>query len=620
MAATQKALVIGLVLAGLIPFSNSAKAFSTGRFTTGETGGPFPGEQNCSRCHQGSEVNSGEGSVGVMIGESPASEFMYTPGETVSLIISYTDPNAALGGFQLTVRSGEGCGQPGTLAAGETEAGSTVRTIDGTCGGMPVQWAAHSRPAIGGSGTWEVAWTAAAESAGAVTLALAVNAANGDRGRNGDTIYTYAATIEPAGAEPPMPPAISDGGVVLADRFSETRTGAPNALAAALGTGFADMAEAVSGTVDETGRVSTALAGTCVEVNQHRAPIVQLDPEEVTFQIPSETGIGAASVQVIRGCDADGELRSNAAMFQVAAVQPVFFQFSEDPAGISALHADLTLVAAAEAVPGRVTRPAVPGDFVTFFGTGFGPTHPPLGTGEIPVESHPLAAQSFRPMIGQMEVPAEKVVYAGAAPSFVGLYQLTLQVPDNVPAGSHAFAVLLDGVESASGPMLEIGNPADEMPTACTVGQVVELGTTCDVMVGDAVARFEIDESGQGCIVLGTDSTCGEQSVSAEGIEAGKNEDGSWTIAVLPEQPGPEDEEAPPDCEAEMVIKPGGSCRAVILGIEAFLQVDEDGKACASAPSVNITLCEMEGELDLTPYGAEVSKNDDNTWTVVKVP
>lgn len=622
MTATRKALVPGLLLAGLIAFANSAWAYSAGRFTRGNTGGEFPGELVCTRCHQGNELNSGSGTVGITVGETPAAEYTYTPGETVSLIISLTDENAALAGFQLTLRSGEGCGQPGTLAAGPSDAGSTVKTIDGTCNGSTVQWAAHNRPAIGPSATWDVAWTPPAEGVGPVAVALAVNAANGNRNRTGDTIYTYTATIEQAGAAaPPMPPAISDGGVVLADRVSETTTGAPNALAAALGTGFTEAEDPVSGTVDDAGRISTSLSGTCVEVNQHRAPIIQVAPEEVTFQIPSESGIGVASVQVIRGCDADGELRSNSAMFQIAAVQPVFFQFSESPPGVSALHADLTLVAAADSIPGRVTRPAVPGDFVTFFGTGFGRTVPALETGEIAVEPHGLAADSFRPMIGEMEVPAEKILYAGAALNFAGLYQLTFQVPDTVAAGSHAFSVLLDGVASADGPMLEVGDPADAMPTACTVGLVVMPDSTCEVMVGESTARFEINDDGQGCLVVGMDTTCGDQSLSAEGVEAAKNDNGSWTIGTVPAPPEPSEDMEIPNCEADMVIRPGGICKAVILGIQAFLEITEEGEACAKITSPD-SACILSGadELDLSAYGAEIEKNEDNSWTVVRVP
>ena len=618
MKSIRKALITGLLLAGLIPFAGSAWAYSSGRFTTPESGGPFPGEQVCTRCHAGSDANSGDGTVDLLIGGASASDFSYTPGETVSLILNFTDANAARSGFQLTVRSGDGCGQPGSLAAGSGDNGATVQVREGTCGTGSIQWATHRRPTTGTSATWDVAWTAPAESAGTVTIAFAVNGANGNGARTGDSIYTYTATIEPAAATAPAP-VISDSGVVLADLFSETTTGAPNALAAVLGSGFSEAAAPISGTVDDSGRVSTILDETCVEVNQHRAPLVQVGSDEITFQIPADTGLGAASVKVIRGCDTDDETSSNSAQFQVAAVKPVFFLFSDSPPGIAALHVDLSLVAAADAVTGRVTRPALPGEVVTFFGTGFGPTEPPLDTGEIAVQPQSLETSDLRPMIGELEVTADDILYAGAAPNFAGLYQLSLKIPDATSAGSHAFSVMLDGVTSAAGPMLEIGEPAAAEAMMCAVATVLQVGESCEVAVGEATVEFNVNESGQGCIVADMETTCGDTTVSAGGGEAAKNDDGSWTISKLPDPPAPMESE-PQECTAGLVVNPGESCAATISGITGVLEVAEDGGACVTVSTLAAPLCGDTMVSILATFGAEVEMNDDLSWTVKTLP
>ena len=81
MMAARKAFITGLLLAGLIPFAGSAWAYSTGRFTTGETGGDFPGERDCSRCHTGTSTSiPAGGTVSLTIGGSAPSEVSYTPG------------------------------------------------------------------------------------------------------------------------------------------------------------------------------------------------------------------------------------------------------------------------------------------------------------------------------------------------------------------------------------------------------------------------------------------------------------------------------------------------------------------------------------------------------------
>ena len=578
------------------------------------TGGPFPGERACTQCHAGA-INSGQGSLALSIGGAPAAEHGYTPGETVSLVVEFSDASAVRSGFQLTVRSGDGCGQPGTLAAGSTANGSGVRTATGTCGSGTVQWATHSRPRNGPTGAWDVAWTAPSETAGPVTVAVTANGANGDAATSGDQVYTLVATIEPAAQA--APPVISENGVVLADLASSTATGAPRAIAAARGSGFAAMGVASEGgALDEAGRLSAALEGTCLEINQTRAPMVFLSEDLAGFQIPASTGIGSASVQVIRGCDTPEEARSNMAPFQVAAVQPAFFLFSESPPGIGAMHDDLSLVAPADSMAGR---PARPGEVVTFFGTGFGPTEPPLETGEIATQPRALANASLRPMVGQMELAPENIVYAGAAPNFAGVYQLSVRVPDEAAPGSHAFSVLLDGVQSAAGPMLEIAEAEDSV---CAVGLVVQPGGRCVSSAGEAGGGFEVDMAGQACFVAGEMSTCGDASLSAAGAEAMKNDDGSWTVTAVPDPVGePMEEGETIACAVDLVVPQGGRCAATISGIMGTLVVDEEGMGCLEVASLGFPLCgENLINTTLSLFGAAVRANEDGTWTVTMLP
>ena len=507
------------------------------------TGGPFPGETLCTRCHQGSEANSGAGTLALLIEGNPASEYAYTPGETVSMIVEFSDPDAARTGFQLTVRSDDGCGQPGSLAAGSSAAGSKVRVVSGNCGSgaNEVAWATHRRPENGSSARFEVAWTAPAASAGPVTVAVAVNGANGDASLQGDKIYTLQTTLQHSVA-PTDPPMISSGGVILADLFSGTATGAPGAIASASGTHFTSQGTNATGTLDVAGRLATVLDGSCLEVNSKRAPLFQVTAEKVTFQIPVNAGLGDATVQFLRGCDGADAVRSNAAAFDIAAVQPVFFLFSDDPPALAALHPDMALVGEEGAIPGRESRPAVAGDVVTLFGTGFGPVSPPLWTGEFAWEAAPLATTSVRALIGAIEVPRENILYAGAAPSAPGLYQLSVQVPDNVAAGTHGFTLMLDGVSSPSGPQLTVAVPVSE------------------------------------------------------------------PAEIVP-------------CEVDMVLGPGGSCKATVVGNEAILTIDDEGRACIAVLGFNLcgtTASEINARIAV--YGGQLAKNADGTWKVVKVP
>ena len=466
-------------LAGALPV---AVAFSSGA-PARTSGGDFPGESSCIRCHTGTPLNSDSGTLKLLIGDSAAEGQMYTPGATVSLIVSFEDSSVSRIGFQLTARSGDGCGPAGSLATTSSTNGSGIRVVNGDCGGgssESVQWATQRSPRNVSATDFEIAWTAPAESVGPIKIAVAVNGADGSLSATGDKIYALQATLQPP-AELPM---ISEAGVTLfGDATEPIPNGAPGAIAVVNGTHFAAAGSEMAGTVDSNGDLSTVVNSVCVEVGQTRAPILYVAPGQIFFQVPVDAAVGQIAVQVIRDCESPPggpqPVYSNTSMFSIGSVQPVFLQFSEAVPGLAALHEDLAVVAAEDAFtpPEEDTgtppvvepsstpaaRPAVPGEIVTFYGTGFGLVAPPLRSGELPDLPRALAAASIKPMVGEFEVAAEDIIYAGASPGIAGLYQLSARVPEAVPSGDQPFSLLLDGKTSPVGPTLTIAvaPPAD---------------------------------------------------------------------------------------------------------------------------------------------------------------
>ncbi len=531
------------------------------------SGGPFPGETNCTRCHAG-EINSGPGTLSLTVGgvaasgDSAAADLTYTPGETIALIVSFEDTTKFRVGFQLTARSGDGCGQPGSLAAASSDDGSGIKTGSGTCGpaSTQVQWVTHQSPRSGSSATFAVDWTAPAEDVGAVTIAIAANGADGSQDNRNDNIYTLQAVLQPQAATPAAP-VISDGGVTsLGDSDTPLTTGAPGGIAVISGTGFAEMGEGTLGSIGADGGLATNAGGVCVEVNQVRAPVLYADATSVFVQIPAETALGPAAVQVIGNCEAapDGpqEVLSNTAMFEIASVEPVLLQVSESMAGAAAVHEDFSLVASEPETPaatemqatpattegdaeedssGPGMSPAVPGDVVTFFGTGFGSTDPALASGEIPALSHVLAAESVQLMLGETMVPDDHIVFAGATPDVVGLYQLSARIPDAMPAGDFAVSLMVDMQSSPAGPMITIGVP--DATVACVADLVLSVGESCSGSVnvfGTAYTGvFEVQET-QACVTVeGLPPFCDAETLNPLGLDlliADKQDDGTWKI------------------------------------------------------------------------------------------
>ncbi len=262
---------------------------------------------------------------------------------------------------------------------------------------------------------------------------------------------------------PPPPagtPVISSGGVVLATGAPTVESISPNAIVSVFGRDFApEGTQAASPALDATGRIAANLAAACLEIDGKRAPLFAVFPTQINAQAPHDLTPGLVPAAVIRNCGAENEQRGPAVTAAAVAVSPAFFNFSLDPAGrnpIVALHGGGPALAGAPgAVPGVELTPAEPGEYVTLYGTGFGATEPALETGQIPGAAALLAgAVTFA--LGGIEVPAEDVLYAGAAPCCAGLYQFTVRVPADIPDGDASVVAAVQGVATPEGPFLAV--------------------------------------------------------------------------------------------------------------------------------------------------------------------
>jgi uncharacterized protein (TIGR03437 family) len=99
--------------------------------------------------------------------------------------------------------------------------------------------------------------------------------------------------------------------------------------------------------------------------------------------------------------------------------------------------------------------PAAPGEIVILFGTGFGPTQPPVEEGQLP----PFAASTLLPhrvFLGGQELAPEQVLYFGQAPLFAGLQQVNIVLPQGLAAGDHEVQVEVAGAMSQAGVMIAV--------------------------------------------------------------------------------------------------------------------------------------------------------------------
>jgi uncharacterized protein (TIGR03437 family) len=173
----------------------------------------------------------------------------------------------------------------------------------------------------------------------------------------------------------------------------------------------------------------TALDGSSVTIAGQSAFVNYISPSQINALTPSGLPTGPQPLVVTTSAGV-----SNTYIVTVNAVEPGLLApyafLINGTQYVVAQFLDGTYALPAGAIPGVTSRPANPGDIIVIYGIGFGPVTPATPAGQLVSETATINA-GLEIAIGG--VPAT-VLYAGVAPSFTGLYQFNVTVP-NAPAG-----------------------------------------------------------------------------------------------------------------------------------------------------------------------------------------
>jgi uncharacterized protein (TIGR03437 family) len=179
---------------------------------------------------------------------------------------------------------------------------------------------------------------------------------------------------------------------------------------------------------DLTGKLPTSLDGVSVTINGKAAPIYYISPNQINIQAPSDDTTGPVQVVVT---NANGT--SNAVTANIQTILPGFFLTSGYY--VAAARPDASLVGP--------DSPARPGETITIYGTGFGPTNPRVNAGEVFEGAAPL----INAVTLRIGTAIADVRFAGL--SAAGLYQFNLVVP-NLPDGDQDVFATIAGVRTQS--------------------------------------------------------------------------------------------------------------------------------------------------------------------------
>ena len=229
----------------------------------------------------------------------------------------------------------------------------------------------------------------------------------------------------------PQPPAINAGGVVNGASFSGSV--AAGSIASVFGTGLAPAAQ----TADKL-PLPTTLGGISVSVNGFAAPLFYVSPLQINFQVPWEASVVARPVSTVT-VTVNG-VTSAPQAFNLAGVAPGLFAINAAGQGAVLISATGELAAPTGSISGRAARPAKRGEYISIYCTGLGAVSNQPANGAAPASS-PSSITPTAPTVTIGGMPAP-VTFSGLAPSFVGLYQVNVQVPDSAAPGSAVPVVL----------------------------------------------------------------------------------------------------------------------------------------------------------------------------------
>jgi uncharacterized protein (TIGR03437 family) len=228
------------------------------------------------------------------------------------------------------------------------------------------------------------------------------------------------------------PVASTNGAVVNGATFAAGYAVSPGSIASFFG-GFLSSQIASASAVP----LPQHLAGVSATANGTLVPLFYASPGQVNFQVPFEVEGSYANLNVTT---ASGPTLTVPLLLK--AVSPGIFTATDK-------NTNSVIAAAVHGVTGAPissTSPAQQGEVISLFTTGLGPVYPAVATGTA-ASASPLSLVTSQ-VTATIGGQSATISFAGLAPTFVGLYQVNVQVPSGVSGASVPVVLGVSGSSS----------------------------------------------------------------------------------------------------------------------------------------------------------------------------
>jgi uncharacterized protein (TIGR03437 family) len=293
------------------------------------------------------------------------------------------------------------------------------------------------------SGTYEFDWTPPSTNVGNIIFYIAGNAGvGGPPNQDGDHIYATTFTLTANTANSPTVTSVVSNPTGLAGI-------GPNLYVNINGANLSSATDVWDSFITNN-TLPIQLDGVNVSIGGKAAYVQYVSPTRIQVLTPPDLGLGSVAVQVT---NANGTSAAVSVTSQQFA--PGFFEWlNNQPV---ATHLDSSDAMKNGTYTGLATVPAKPGEYVTFWGSGFGPTTPPTPNGTlVPITVVPYYVTN----VPSLTVNGQPMTYYGTAlaPTFAGLYQVTVLVPLSTPNGDWPVIATVGGISSPTGVVLTVHN------------------------------------------------------------------------------------------------------------------------------------------------------------------
>jgi uncharacterized protein (TIGR03437 family) len=184
------------------------------------------------------------------------------------------------------------------------------------------------------------------------------------------------------------------------------------------------------------GQLPKQLDGISVTIGGKPAYVYAVTPGQINVQAP-DVGNGPVQVVVTTGGGSSAPFATTSQLYS-----PAFFPWPGDQP--VATHLDYSIAAKNGTFSGLTTVPAKPGEVITLWGTGFGPTNPAVPAGQEPAVQAPPTQNPVAITLGGTPVP----VLGAVLSSYAAVFQIAIQIPASMPDGDYPIVTTVNAVQS----------------------------------------------------------------------------------------------------------------------------------------------------------------------------